>query len=230
MQNLVLVPGLNCTGEVYAPALSTLAQRANLFVANVLNAESIAEMAADVLASAPHRFSLAGHSMGGYVAFEILRQAPERVEKLALIATLPGPDKPEQTQNRRRAMDLVKKGRFMAVARANVDVAMHRSNAVKPEHIALRLRMAEQVGPDTYLRQQEAIITRPDSRPLLGEIKGPTIVIAGEDDQIMPLAEVSEMASAIPDAQLIVVPQAGHFVPIEQPDAVNRALLDWLDR
>ena len=208
--------------------LSALAQKANLFVANVLGATSIAEMAAIILASAPPSFALLGHSMGGYVAFEILRQAPERVEKLALIATLPGPDKPQQTENRRRAMDLVNKGRFLAVARANVDIAMHKSNAGKPEQIALRMRMAEQVGPETYLRQQEAIIARLDSRPLLADIQIPTIVIAGKDDQIMPLAEVSEMASAIPGAQLVVVPQAGHFVPVERPNAVNEALLGWL--
>ncbi|MCB9992637.1 MAG: alpha/beta hydrolase [Hyphomicrobiaceae bacterium] len=229
MQSLVLVPGLNCTGEIYAPAMAALAQYAHLFIANVLLGATIGDMADAVLAAAPPRFALGGHSMGGYVAFEILRRAPERVTRLALVATLAAPDRPEQTAKRRQAMDLVDKGKFMAVARANVDVAMQARHAKDPAMIAFRMRMAEQVGADTYLRQQRAIIARADSRPLLTEIRVPTLVVAGADDQIMPISEVTAMAGAIPGARLEVIKDAGHFVPVEQPERFGEALNTWLE-
>ena len=225
---LLFIPGLTCTAEILVPHLAALWKEAPVMVASPTRGRSMAEIAGHILADAPPRFRLAGFSMGGYLSFEILRQAPDRVGALALIDTQARPDTPEATERRRGGMALATSGKF-ALAVANSF-----PNAVHPDHRAdmglkaLHTRMAMDVGPETYCDQQEAIIGRPDSRPLLSTIGVPTTVIVGEGDQLTPLALSEEMAAGIPGAVLEVIPGAGHMALAEATGPTQAALIRWL--
>lgn len=185
-------------------------------------------MAGRILADAPSGFALAGLSMGGYVALEIMRQAPERVEKLALLDTSAAPDTSEQTARRRGLIELAAKGRFKGVTPRLLPLLIHSSRTDDAELTGIVMDMAEDIGMDAFLRQQQAIMGRADSRPLLRDIACPTLVLCGEDDAITPLSVHRDMATQIPDMTLIVVEDCGHLSTLERPEAVNRALRDWL--
>jgi len=163
--------------------------------------------------------------MGGYVALEILRQAPERIERLALLNTHARPDSAESTANRRRLMALAQKD-FPAVIQALMP------KLVRPEHLdqlsGTMTEMALATGPEAFLRQQEAIIGRIDSRPHLGAIRCPTLVVAARDDQLMPVEILEEMAGAIPGARLAIVEDCGHMASLERPEEVTKLLRGWL--
>lgn len=227
---ILLVPGLGCTSEVWAAQLPALWGRGPVTIANHLTGDTMAEIATAILAAAPPRFALAGISMGGYIAFEIWRQAPHRVLGLALVDTSARPDAPEATERRRTAIALAESGRF------ELALAQSFPSAVHPDHLedaalkALHIRMNRAVGVPAWRRQQEAIIARPDSRPDLAGITVPTLVLVGDADALTPPELAREMAAAIPGAELAVIPQAGHLALAEQPAACNAALLAWLDR
>lgn len=225
----VLVPGLFCTPLLYAAQLPALWGFGPVTVADHRRDDSVAGIAARLLAHAPPRFGLVGLSMGGYIAFEVLRQAPERVQRLALLDTSARPDTPEQTDKRRAQMARAARGEFEAV----VDAAF--PGLVSPRHVgAAPLReavhaMARDTGPDAFVRQQQAILQRPDSRPLLATLRCPTLVLCGEDDQLTPPELSAEMAANIPGARLVKVPACGHLSTLERPDDVTRALVThWL--
>ncbi|MEO6362734.1 MAG: alpha/beta fold hydrolase, partial [Caldimonas sp.] len=186
------------------------------------------ELAKMALARAPAgRFALAGLSMGGYVALEIMRRAPERVATLALLDTSARPDTAEQTQLRRTAM--AASGRdFDAVVTALLPRQLHPGHVDDPGLRATILAMARAVGRDGYLRQQEAIIARADSRPTLPAIRCPTLVLCGREDQLIPLPMSEEMHAGIAGSRLVVVERCGHMSAMEQPEAVTRAIREWL--
>ena len=223
-----MVPGLNATPRAFEAQMETLWRHGPVTIADNRDGATMREMAASILANAPPRFALGGFSMGGYIAFEIMRQAPERVTALALIDTSARPDTPEASDKRRGVMRIASGGKFMTAAASTF------SNAVHPDHVSderlktIHLDMARENGVDAYLRQQEAIIARPDSRPDLGAIRVPTVVIVGDGDQITPIEHAREMADAIPKARLAVIAGAGHLALIEQPEQVNAALEGWL--
>lgn len=228
MTNLLMIPGLLCNAELFEAQRVALARSVECTVADHARAASMADIARQILAEAPATFALAGLSMGGYVAFEILRRAPERVERLALIDTSARPDLPEQTENRERLVGLARRKGITVPAREMYPklVAPSRQN-----DIALRAvftRMAEATGVDGFARQQGAIAGRPDSRPLLGAIACPTLVIVGDEDTLTPPDVAREMASAIPGARLGVVTGCGHLSSLEAPQAVSDLLRDWL--
>jgi pimeloyl-ACP methyl ester carboxylesterase len=168
--------------------------------------------------------------MGGYIAFELLRQAPERITRLALIDTMARLDTPERLQQRHEAIRLAQQGRHRQLVAANFPASVHPDNTGNQAIRDFSLRMAIANGPEVYVRQQQAIITRSDSTPDLAGIRVPTTIIVGEADSITPLADAQAMAAAIPDAQLVVIAGAGHMSPTEQPQAVAQALLGWLGR
>ena len=225
---LLFIPGLTCTAEILVPHLVALWAEAPVMVASPRRGRSMAEIARHILADAPPRFALAGFSMGGYLSFEILRQAPERVERLALIDTQARADTAEATERRRAGMALAQAGKF------GLAIASSFPNAVHPDHQndeslrALHTRMALAIGPDTYRDQQEAIIGRSDSRDLLPTIGVPTTVLVGEGDLLTPPALSREMADAIPHARLQIIAGAGHMALAETPMPVQAALVDWL--
>ncbi|HSV29432.1 MAG TPA: alpha/beta fold hydrolase, partial [Candidatus Omnitrophota bacterium] len=203
--DLVLLPGLLNDERLWAHQRRALADLADVTVADLTQDDSLAGMARRVLDSAPARFALAGLSMGGYVAMEILRQAPERVERLALLDTTARPDLPEQTDRRRDAVEVARSGGFAKIMPTMLPMLVH------PDHMALERvgglakDMALAVGPDAFIRQQNAIMHRPDSRPSLSRIDCPTLVLCGRDDAVTPLDRHEEMADLIPGARLVVI-------------------------
>lgn len=224
---LILVPGLLCDERLFAPQLPALASRTTVRLAETKLDDSLGGMAERLLADAPERFALCGLSMGGYVCFEVLRRAPTRVTRLALLDTQARADTPEATQRRKDLMALAERGEFTGVAPRLLPLFLH------PDHLE-RLgptvtSMAAAVGKDAFLRQQRAIMARPDSRPLLSSIGCPTLVLCGRQDQLTPPALHEEMAAAIPDATLVVLPRCGHLTPLERPEAVTAQLLAWLE-
>nr|WP_230989544.1 alpha/beta fold hydrolase [Devosia faecipullorum] len=186
-------------------------------------------MASRILAAAPPRFALAGLSMGGYVVLDIMRQAPERVTHLALLDTNARPDSAERQQTRRAEMALVAQGKSALVSRTALP------GLLAEKHLGTTIAeavhdMAMRVDVDAYYRQQEAIMGRIDSRPFLKDIAVPTLVGVGAEDRLIPLPLSEEMAEAIPGAELVIFPEAGHVPTLENPDAVAAALRAWLAR
>ncbi|MFC6646104.1 alpha/beta fold hydrolase [Granulicella cerasi] len=225
---ILLIPGLLCTAELYAAQIPVLSACAPVTVANTLEGATMESMAAAILREAPPRFALAGISMGGYLSMEIWRQAPERVERMALIDTTARADTPEQTMNRRKMMERAQSEGLEPVIEQMIAATLHPLHQSDERLRASIRRMAEAVGVEAYLRQQEAIMTRVDSRPLLPTIAVPTLVLVGDRDLLTPVERAREMADAMPQAKLVVVPEAAHGSVMEQPEFVNRALLEWL--
>ena len=197
-------------------------------VANHVRDDNMAVIARRILAEAPPRFALAGHSMGGYIAFEIMRQAPERVAKLALINTQARPDTPEASERRRGQIARAKAGEFHAILdelfpllRASVAARRCRSAQAGAD-------MGDDLGADAFVRQQTAVIGRADSRPTLAAIKCPTLVLTGDEDNTIPNRLSVEIADGIPGAKLTILPQCGHMPQPEQPQATADALVEWL--
>lgn len=222
---MVLVPGLNCSPRLYAAQIPVLWRFGPVTVADHTRDDTMAGIARRLLRDAPPRFALVGLSMGGYVAFEVLRQAPDRVAKVALLDTGPRADRPEQTERRDAQIALARSGRFDAVTEALWPLLVHRDRQSDRELKAVVRLMADETGPEAFIRQQTAIKGRPDSRPALGAIRCPTLVLVGEGDTLTPPDLAKEMAEGIAGAKLVIVPDSGHLSTLERPDVVNRALV-----
>ncbi|MEO8487823.1 MAG: alpha/beta fold hydrolase [Betaproteobacteria bacterium] len=227
---LLLLPGLLCDDELFAPQVAGLADVADIHVADLTAHDTMAALAADALARVPwSRFALGGLSMGGYVAYEILRQAPARVTALALMDTSARPDSAEATENRRRLIALAQRD-FPGVAEALLPKLMTTAHVADERLAAVVRDMATRIGPAAFARQERAIIGRADSRPSLARIDGPTLVLAGADDALIPREIHEEQAAGIRGAELAIVADCGHLSSIEAPDRVNAALRRWLAR
>jgi len=224
----VLVAGLNCSARLYAEQIPTLWQFGPVLVADHRRDDSMAAMARRILASAPLRFALAGLSMGGYVAFEIMRQAPGRVAKLALLDTGARAETPERTEQRKPLLQLARQGRLGDITDLQYPLLVHHSRHADVALKATVRAMNEETGAEAYLRQQQAIMSRPDSRPGLAAIRCPTLVLVGDSDEATPPELSREMAAAIRGARLVVVPDCGHLSTLERPQVVTRALVEWL--
>jgi pimeloyl-ACP methyl ester carboxylesterase len=190
--------------------------------------DSMSAIARRILAAAPPRFALVGHSMGGYIALEIMRQAAARVAKLALLNTAARADTPEQTERRRGLIALAEAGRFGEVMDLLFPLLVHPSKRNDRELLERAREMAEDTGAEAFVRQQKAIISRPDSVPGLGAIRCPTLVLVGDSDQLTPPQRAEEIAAAIQGSRLVIVPGCGHMSALEQPAAVTGALTQWL--
>lgn len=223
----LLIPGLNCTPEVFSQLVLALWPLGPVTVANHLEGESITAIAANILRDAPPLFALLGFSMGGYLAFEIMRQAPERVKKLCLLDTSARPDTPEATAKRRDRIGIARNGGFSKTLDGAYDDAVHPDHIGRADLRAISKAMSLANGAETYMRHQEAIIGRPDSRPTLATIRVPTAVVVGDADKITPPEAAYEMADAIPGATLAVIQRAGHMAIIEQPEATIGAIVAW---
>ena len=224
----VLVPGLACSARLYAHQIPLLWRHGPVMVADHTGQDSMAGIAAAILEQAPPRFTLMGLSMGGYLSFEILRQAPGRVARLVLIDTQARPDTPEQSERRRAQIELARAGRLAEVVDQLFPMFVHPARADDETLRALNLQMAEEVGAGGFERQQTAIMNRIDSRPGLGDIRCPTLILVGDEDRLTPPDRAREMAAGIGGARLVEIAAAGHLSPLEQPDAVNAALEAWL--
>ena len=225
----VLVPGLLCSARLYEPLLPTVWSRGAVTIADTRRDSTVEAMARRLLAAAPDRFALVGLSMGGYVALEVMRLAPERVVALALISTSARPDSPEQRAGRRSQQVAVAAGRFSELVEQVFPALVDPGNVGRAD-LADRWRtMAHELGPEAYLSQLEATMARPDSRPMLGSIRCPVAVVHGVGDRLIAPGNAIETAEAIAGSRLTLVPDAGHMIAQEQPDAVAAAVAALLD-
>jgi pimeloyl-ACP methyl ester carboxylesterase len=225
---IVLIPGLTCTARLYAAQIPALWPFGPVTVADHRRDDSMAAIARRILAAAPPRFALAGLSMGGYLAFEIMRQAPERVAKLALLDTGARADTAEQTERRHVLMAKAKAGGYAEIPELAFPLYVHRKRHDDAALKSIVRAMAEETGLDGYLRQQQAILGRPDSRPGLAAIACKTMVLVGEGDEATPPELTREIASGIAGSRLVVIPGSGHLSTLEEPNAVNQALAEWM--
>ncbi len=225
---LVLLPGHMADEGLWAHPARHLGELARVTVADLSRHDSLATMADAVLAAAPPRFALAGFSMGGYLAFEILRRDPGRVERLALLDTSARPDAPEQRERRHRFMAMGECGELDAVMQAYMPIFVHPDRLGDTALVGGLMDMARRVGRDAFLNQQKAMLGRPDSRGELARIAVPTLVLCGRQDALTPPAMHEEMAAGIPGARLVVVEDSGHMTPLERPQAVTAVLRYWL--
>jgi pimeloyl-ACP methyl ester carboxylesterase len=225
---LILLPGMPLDAALWAHQSEHLAEVAEVRVGDLTAHDSMEALARAVLAAAPERFALAGLSMGGYVAFEVMRQAPERVTRLALLDTSARADTPEQAANRRQAVELARQGKYRQVVAGNVPRLLHPDHATDRALVDSVYAQAERIGAEAYVRQQTANMGRPDSRPGLGAITCPTLVLCGRQDAITPLDLHVEIADAIPGARFVPIEDSGHLASMERPQAVTALLRSWL--
>lgn len=229
---LLCIPGLMNDARVWKNQRDAFAADRDVRIADSATHDTIAALATQALANAPgERFALAGFSLGGYVALEMIRQAPDRVAALALVDTGPRPDTPDATAMRLRMIAAVDAGpaNFDAVLAGYLPRLVHPSRVDDAALIESLASMARAVGIAGFVRQQNAAMTRRDSRPSLRDIHCPTLVFCSREDQITPLALSEEMAALIPGARLVVAETCGHMAPFEQPAALNDAMAGWLE-
>jgi pimeloyl-ACP methyl ester carboxylesterase len=225
---VVLVPGLLCSARLFGPQIEALWPLGQVAVADHRRDADIEAIAKRILDNAPPRFALAGLSMGGYVAFGLMRLAPERILKLALLDTSARPDTPAQTEMRHTQIAMAQSGRFAEIPDLSMPRFLHRSRQQDPRLTGIVRQMAQETGPEAFVRQMHAIMSRPDSRPLLSQIGCPTLVLVGEGDLSTPPELAQEISAGITGSKLVVVPDCGHLSTLEKPDAVNAALVEWL--
>lgn len=226
--SLLYLPGLLCDTRLWSAQILALGDVANATVASLDSETTMEALAASALEQAPEgAFMLAGLSMGGYVALEIMRQQPQRVLGLALLSTSARPDTPNSTHNRRMQIEQAETD-FEGIVDALLPRLLHPAKLLDADIAATVHAMAHELGPEVFRRQQEAIISRQDSLPHLHEISCPTLIICGREDKITPLDVHSEMASRIPGAQLSIIEHCGHLSPLEQPGQVTNMLRSWL--
>jgi pimeloyl-ACP methyl ester carboxylesterase len=224
----VLLPGLLCDQALWQSQIEGLADLADPSVADLTQDASLPAMAARVLAAAPPRIALAGLSMGGYVAQEIMRRAPERVERLALLDTNARADRPDQTARRRDLIALARRGRFKGVTKRLLPYLIHPDRLDDTPLTGVVMGMAERIGREAFLRQEEAIMGRLDGLEDLRRIVCPTLILCGAQDVLTPPKVHREMADRIPHARFVVIENCGHLSTLERPDEVTAALRDWL--
>jgi pimeloyl-ACP methyl ester carboxylesterase len=225
---LFLLPGLLCDRSIWAQQVEALAPVAEISIPDLRGIDRIPTMAQRVLDRAPAKFSLAGHSLGGRIALEIVRQAPERVERLALLDTGVIPVQPGEPERRRALVELAERAGMRALAEAWLPPMVHPDRHGDRDLIDPLLAMIERSTVASFTAQVEALLQRPNARPILESIQCPTLVLCGRQDGWSPLSHHEEIAAAIAGAKLVVVEDSGHMSTVEQPEAVSGALRAWL--
>jgi pimeloyl-ACP methyl ester carboxylesterase len=225
---VVFVPGLLCTADLFAPQMAAFSGGRQCVVADHTTADNLPGIARDILRNAPPRFALAGLSMGGYIAFEMLRQAPERITRLALLDSNSRADRPDQVKTRHVLIGAARAVGVRSVQGMLLRLLIHKDRLQDRELTDRVLLMADGIGVNAFVRQQLAILGRPDNRPFLAQIKCPTVVIVGEQDALTPVKVAEEMHAGIAGSKLEIIPHCGHLATMEAPEAVNAILAKWL--
>ena len=226
---LVMIPGMMCDGRLFAPQIAAFSGTRAVQIAPISAFDSVEGLAEDILSSAPDRFALAGLSMGGIVAMEVLRQAPARVDRIALLDTNPRAELDAVKEKRAPQMQAVRDGGLADVMRNQMIPNYAHDCTSAPEMDALCLQMALDLGPEVFLRQSVALMNRPAQMDTLVAYKGQALVLLGESDRLCPLDRHTQMADLLQNSRLEVVSRAGHLPTLEQADATNAALKRWLE-
>ncbi len=227
---LLLIPGLLCDASLWAHQTRFLADIVTMRVVETTLDDTLGAMVARSLATAPPRFALAGLSMGGYIALEFMRQAPDRITRLALLDTSARPDDEVTLKRRRGFIELAEQGKFKGVTPRLLPAFIHPDRLDDLPLVQAVTAMTENVGKDAFLRQQKAIMGRVDSRPHLAAINVPTVVICGRQDAATPLALSEEIARGVTEARLCVIEECGHLSTMERPHAITALMRDWMLR
>ncbi len=226
---LVFLPGMMCDARLFWPQLLSFGPHRSVMVAPITGASSIGALAARVLEDAPRRFALAGLSMGGIVAMEVLRRAPERVTRIALMDTNPLPETPQVAAAREPHIIAVQTGRLTEIMRDEMKPRYLAPGPKRIDVLNLVMEMAEGLGPEVFVAQSRALQRRPDQQKVLRTTKVPALVLCGEHDALCPVKRHEFMAELIPNATLRIIPDAGHLPTLEQPEATNAALAEWIE-
>ena len=229
MTPLVLLPGMMCDERLFAPQISELSKQREVHFAQISGHDTITELAADVLNNAPAVFALAGLSMGGIVAMEVLSQASERVERLALLDTNPLAELSDVAKRRGPQIDAVKNGQFKEIIRDEMKPNYLFDGVKKPETLKLCMDMALDIGPDAFIRQSIALRDRVDQKNTLRTYKRPALVLCGRHDVLCPLERHELMHTLLENSKLEILEDAGHLPTLEQPKITTIALASWLE-
>ncbi|MCK8482447.1 alpha/beta hydrolase [Aliiroseovarius sp. S2029] len=229
MTPLVLLPGMMCDARLFAPQFAAFSGRRMVVSAPLTDYASIKGLAQAVLSDAPPRFALAGLSMGGIVAMEVLRQAPDRVDRIALLNTNPLAEADAVKARRLPQMQKVREGELARVMRDEMKPNYLSDGPHRTEILDLCMEMALDLGPHVFLTQSRALMDRPDQSETLRAAQLPALVLCGRDDTLCPVSRHELMADLIPDARLEIIDGAGHLPTLEQADKTNAALARWLE-
>lgn len=225
---VVLIPGLLCDYRLYLDQIHGLGRDRAITVAPVTQGERMEEIASDLLMQLPAKFALVGYSFGGGVAMELIRRAPERITRLALISTSPLADTPQQSAEREQYIVKARAGRMEEAVRELMRPDYLAPGPGRLEAMNAYLRMAMDQGPEVLTRQLRALQRRRDQQATLRKIKVPTLVMCGVHDGLTPAKRHEFMAELIPTSRLVLLERAGHLAPMEQPGDVTQELRDWL--
>jgi pimeloyl-ACP methyl ester carboxylesterase len=226
---LVLIPGMMCDGRLFNPQSAALSGERAIQLAPISAHDNVAALAQDILDNAPPTFAVAGLSMGGIVAMEMMRRSPERIERLALLDTNPLAETDLVRAGRLPQMEKVRNGRLENVMREEMKPNYLSDGPHKSAVLDLCMSMAKSLGPDVFLRQSTALANRPDQTDALRSATVPTLVLCGEDDILCPLARHQLMHQLVPHSTLEVISNAGHLPTLEQPEQTTAALIRWLE-
>lgn len=225
---LVFLPGMMCDARLFGPQLAALSPDYTITVAPITKGDRIEEIASGLLDALPGKFALAGLSMGGIVAMELLRRAPDRISRIALMDTNALAETPQSAANYEPLIIKAKSGRLADVVAEVMPPDALAPGPYRAEVMALLVDMAENIGSITLIRQIRALQRRRDQQATLRRCKVPALVLCGEHDSLTPIKRHTFMAELIPYAELKVIEGAGHLPTLEQPEATTEALLDWL--
>jgi pimeloyl-ACP methyl ester carboxylesterase len=225
---LLLLPGMMCDGRLFGPLIAALSGEREVLVGDITRASTIPDICRDVLRDAPQRFALAGLSMGGIVAMEVMAQATERVERLALLDTNPRAELPEVRARRAPQIEAVRQGGLARVMREELKPNYLAHGARRAEVLDLCMAMALDLGPEVFERQSVALRDRADRQGTLRGVRVPTLILCGREDALCPVERHELMHALVPGSRLVVIEGAGHLPTLERPVETTAALADWL--
>ena len=229
MTPLVLIPGMMCDARLFGPQVDAFSMDYDLIFASITDEASVTKLAERVLSQSPERFAVAGLSMGGIVAMEMLRIAPERIERIALMDTNPRAETEQVKAVRIPQMMAVREGRLASVMRDEMKPKYLAPGPGRKDVLDLCMKMALDLGPHAFLRQSRALMDRPDQSETLRDSTIPSLILCGRYDKLCPITRHEYMASLMPHADFEVIEDAGHLPTLENPDATNQALARWME-
>ncbi len=224
---LILIPGMMCDARLFEHQLAAFSHQRFVGVA-AITGDTIEECAARILADSPSKFALGGLSMGGIIAMEIIRQAPDRITRLALLDTNPKAEAPKVAALREPQIAAAQAGHLRRVMREEMKPNYLSDGPHVGAILDTCMAMAETLGPAAFIQQSRALQSRPDQQETLRNVRIPSLVLCGEDDALCPIHRHELMAELIPNATLTVIKGAGHLPTLEQPKLTNEALQKWL--